>query len=103
MSWRQAARNGSRPRTAMSARRLMRNLHHLAWLELREEGSRPLGIELGIRGLDQEKELVLAGKLEARRVEDRMIRLREPVEHQHPDHGEERAEQNRRLKGWRNV
>ena len=59
------------------------NCHHLARVQARQELPRPVGIELRVGRLDGQKELVLAREAEAPCVEDRVIRLRQPVQRDH--------------------
>ena len=53
-------------------------------IEIGERPSRNLlcfgGVVLGVLGFNANKEAVLAGKRKLRRVENRMVRLREPVQ-----------------------
>src|SRR5690348_17435992 len=72
---------------------LVLNLHHLTRVKPGKKRPRLLEAELGVLGLDEQEELVLAGELEPRRVEHRVIGLRQPIEHeQTDDRGEHRAE-----------
>ena len=56
---------------------------------------RRLGVELRVGRLDAEEEAVAAGQREARHVENRMVRHRQPVQRQHPEHGGERGDEDR--------
>src|SRR5215471_17467505 len=77
------------------------NFSHLAGVEAFEKIRRALAIELRIVGLDDQEELVAAGPLEALDVERRVVRLREPVQHDHPDHRRERREEDGQLEADR--
>src|SRR3954462_12467757 len=101
MSWRQPA--AASTQTSGSRGSLRLNFIDLTRMESLQELQRPLAIELRIVGLDQQEELVARGVLEARHVERRVIRLRQPVQDEHPQHGRDRREENRQLEGHRNV
>src|ERR1700749_1475704 len=73
------------------------DISHLNRPETPKELSRPLAVELRVSRLDQHEEAVARGEREARRVEDRMVRLRQPVQREHPEDGEEGRAENRAL------
>src|SRR5882672_5568204 len=54
-------------------------------------------MKLRVAGLDAEKEAVRRGVREAMDIEDRMMRLREPVQGEHAKHGGERRAENRQF------
>src|SRR4051812_19125104 len=91
----------SRPETDIGPRTPVLGLRFdfidLTRIERLEKIQRLRAIELRIGRLDQQKELVPAGVLEARHVEDRVIRLRQPVQHDHPEHRGDRGEEDRQL------
>src|SRR3954469_5221176 len=108
MSWRQpAARNSKPPKKTRVAPRTSRLQLRLNFADLRrieplQKVRRPLAIELRILGLDEQEKLVAAGALEGGDVERRVVRLRQPVQHDHADHRGERGEQDGQLEGDRN-
>src|SRR5687768_17889768 len=104
MSWRQALNSTSAirsttppaPRTPHPALRF--DLIDLRCPELLEERAGLVEIELGVRRFDSEEKSVLAGALgETLDVEYRVIRHRQAVEGDHPQHRRERRQQNRDL------
>src|SRR5215213_1582785 len=70
---------------------------HLTWPEAAEELGRALAVELRVRGLDQHEEAVARGEREVRRVEDRVVRLGQPVQGEHAEDGEERRAEHSHL------
>src|SRR6185295_17786789 len=66
-----------------------------------EEAARRFELELRILRLDAQEETVAARQREARHVEHRVIRLRQPVQRQHAEHARERREEDRALEGHR--
>src|SRR3954447_2958064 len=112
MSWRQAA-TVSRSADAPSSRprrpcrswftidNLFRNRGHLVGTERGHERAGALEIELAIARFDAEEEAVAARHREARVVEDRVIRLRQLVQHDHAEHAGQRRAQDRALEGDR--
>src|SRR5689334_17123636 len=79
------------------ARRLFRNGGHLSRIERLEEPPRCFEIELRVARLDADEESVAARQGEARNVEHRVIRLRQAVQRQHPEHRGQRRGENRAL------
>src|SRR3954468_7753993 len=77
------------------------NIDDLAWVECLEKLPDAVEVELRIAGLDDQKELVARGLIEAPHVEDRVIRHRQAVEGEHAEDGREGGEQDRALKGDR--
>src|SRR5690349_5614186 len=74
------------------------HLRDAEWLERFEELPGLCEIEFRIRRFDADEKAVAAGEREDGHVEQRVIRLRQPVQREHPeDRGEARA-QHRRLK-----
>src|SRR4051794_7698904 len=69
------------------------------WLEAVEKLTGRLRIKLRIARLDTQEKAVARHLLEFGDVEDRMIRHRQTVEDEHPNHPGERSEQHRHLKG----
>src|SRR5439155_649648 len=67
-----------------------------------QEAPRAIGVELRIARFDADEEAVLGGEGEGGHVEDRMVRLRQPVERERPQHGGEGREEDRGLEGGRN-
>src|SRR4051812_26541113 len=67
------------------ARGLIRNGRHLARIQHRQKLARLFQIELGIGRLDAEEEPIAARQREARHVEYRVIRLRQPVQREHAE------------------
>src|SRR6478672_3577128 len=65
---------------------LVGNGRDLPRLERFEEAARRFDVELRIPRFNAEKEPVAAGEREPRQVENRVIRLRQPVERQHAEH-----------------
>src|SRR5262245_13157408 len=74
---------------------------HLTRVERLEKVTRGLQIEVRIGLLDAEEEPVAAREREAGHVEDRVVRLRQPVERQHAQHRRQRGDENRALEGDR--
>src|ERR671930_139760 len=72
---------------------------HLQRPEASEELGGALAVELGVGRLDEDEEAVARGEREVRRVEDRVVRLRQPVQGEHAEDGEERRAQDRALEG----
>src|SRR5437763_2542099 len=62
---------------------------HLQRPEASEELGGALAVELGVARLDEDEEAVARGEREVRRVEDRVVRLRQAVQGQHAEDGEE--------------
>src|SRR5436190_13277835 len=87
------------PRPSRLALRL--NFIDLTRIEPFEKVVRRGAIELWIRRLHQEKELVAAGALEARHVEHRVIRHRQAVQDDHAEHAGNGGEQDRHLERHR--
>src|SRR5689334_9491878 len=67
---------------------------HLQRAEAPEELRRALAVELGVARLDEHEEAVARGEREVRRVEDRVVRLGQTVQGEHPEDREERRAQN---------
>src|SRR5208282_2589645 len=55
-------------------------------------------IKLFVAGLNADEETVRRRMAEAMRIEDRVMRLRQPVKREHSKHGEERSTENGQLK-----
>src|SRR4030095_7053289 len=75
------------------------NFGHSQRMKILQKRRGHVAIELRIRGLDAEKEPVARRPVERAQVEHRVIRLRQPVERQHPDKRRERGAQHRALEG----
>src|SRR5215471_3502625 len=91
------------PRTSeLDALRL--NFAYPRRIESLQEIHRLTLVELRVRGFHEQEEAVAARVLrEALHVEDRVIRHRQAVEHDHPDDRGQRREENRQLEGHRHV
>src|SRR5690348_2068710 len=87
---------------AVERRRSVRNGRHLPRTERLEIAPRVLEIELRVARLDAEEEPVPAREREPRDVEHRMIRLRQAVQRQHPEHRRQRGAEDRHLERHRN-
>src|SRR5688572_15467720 len=72
-------------RFGISDTALMVNLDDDVRIEALQKLHRPGSIELRIAGLDAEEELVAAGELEPRNIEDRMVGHRKLVACQHAE------------------
>src|SRR4051812_47213598 len=77
------------------------NIDDLAWMECLEKLPDAVELELRIAGLDDQKELVARGLIEAPHVEHRVIRHRQAVQREHAEDGGERGDQDRALEGDR--
>src|SRR5581483_11894340 len=71
------------------------NGRHLARTERLEELARVVELELRVARLDQQEEAVAARQREPRHVEHGVIRRRQPVECEHPEHGRQRGREDR--------
>src|SRR5690606_9794923 len=71
--------------------------------EVAEQGRGRRGVVVRVRGGDVEEEPVVAGAAESLGVEERVVRLREPVEGEHPADGGERREEYGQLERDRNA
>src|SRR5262245_28108766 len=106
MSWRQPESISS----AMSASITMRNcagslIRHLRDIQRVKAFKEALGLirpEPGVLGFNTEEKPVATGTDKPRRVEDRVIRLRQPVQGQHAKDRSQRSSQNCALKSHRN-
>src|SRR5437588_4793866 len=78
---------------------LMFHICHLQRPEASEELGGALAFEQGIAGFDEDEEAVARGEREVRRVEDRVVRLRQAVQGEHAEDGEQGRAQDRALEG----
>src|SRR6201986_5034418 len=76
---------------------LMFDICHLTWPEAAEELGRALAVELRVCGLYQHEEAVARGEREVRRVKDRVVRLGQAVQGEHPEDREESRAEHRHL------
>src|ERR1041385_1339571 len=76
---------------------LVFHICHLQRPEASEELGGALALELGVAGFNQNEEAVARGEREVRRVEDGVIWLRQSIEREHTEDGEERRAQDRTL------
>src|SRR6266404_8856110 len=108
MSWRQPVpmtmQPATRPRSAMRicAVTLMRHLRDLLGMKILKKLFRLRQAELGILRLNAQEKAVTAGTVEARRVEDRMVRLRQSIQREHAKDRGQRSAEHRALKRHRN-
>src|SRR5258708_19476800 len=104
MSWRQPAltrmQTATRPRSAMRncAVTLMRHLRDLLGMKILKKLFRLRQAELGVLRFHAQEKAVTAGAVKARRVEDRMIGLRQSVQGQHSEYRRQRNADPRPLK-----
>src|SRR3954469_17123672 len=87
------------PFVVMYAIGLMDHLRHINRVKSRHETSRMFAIKLRVSRLYAKEEPVARGRRKSRIIKDRVIRHRQSVERQHPNHGGDTAEQDRHLKG----
>src|SRR5258707_15667398 len=80
---------------------LIRDSGHLPRVQRFKEPARRFEVELRILRLDAEEETVAAGQREARQVEDRVIRHRQPVQREHAEHARQRRREDGALEGDR--
>src|SRR5262245_25492604 len=104
MSWRQAAAEAARIAIAhaaarrASARRPSRlDIEHSARMEPRQERPRRRLVELRVLRLDAQEVAIAARQGEALDVEHRMVRGRQAVQRQHPEHREDPGDQDGHL------
>src|SRR5262249_48022625 len=108
MSWRQPE-TASRPAAATRshttrscAARLIGHLRNLLGMEALQQLPRIGNAESWVLRLNAEEETVAAGAHEVGRVEDRMIRLGQPVEREHAEDRRQRGPQHRAFEGHGN-
>src|SRR5882762_715749 len=95
MSWRQPTVVASSAITI----KLVRNPGYLPRFQSLEETRRGLSIKQRVRRLDAKEKPVARSVDEALDIENRMVRHRQSVESQHPQHRHERSNQNCHLEG----
>src|SRR5581483_3321812 len=83
------------------SRRLVRNGRDLTRIQRFKKLARAFDVELRIDRLDADEKAIAARERESRHVEDRVIRLRQPVERQHAEYRRERRRENRALERHR--
>src|SRR5258708_22198302 len=104
MSWRQPAltrmQTATRPRSAMRncAVTLMRHLRDLLGMKILKKLFRLRQAELGVLRFHAQEKAVTAGAVKARRVEDRMIGLRQSGQCQHSEYRRQRSAEHPALK-----
>src|SRR5437879_6101614 len=79
----------------------VRNGCDLTRMERVQELLRALEIELRVLRFNAEKKPVAARQREPRDVEDRVVRLRQPVQREHAEYGAQRSDEDRALEGHR--
>src|SRR6516225_3308517 len=86
-------------RTISKRTRLFRGIDdiHSYRIQLLKKRFRLFQIKLRIRCFDTEEEGIICRERELRHCENRMMRLRKPIQRQHPEHSEEAREQDRQL------
>src|SRR5688572_8587052 len=78
------------------------NIHHFPRIQILKKPHGFIVIELHILSFDHQKETVARCQRKARRVENRVIGLRQLVQRQHAEHRGERGAQDRAFKRYRN-
>src|SRR6266571_5357401 len=80
---------------------LILNFAYLYGAEITEQSSRRVQIKLRIARINAQKKSTAAGLIKTWNVEHRVIRLRQAVECQHPEHSREGGQQYRALESHR--
>src|SRR5262245_3623867 len=103
MSWRQAeTRKTARQRTRPDIFNILFYIAHLYRSQALEDGAKLGPAVVRVVRFDAQEEAILRGAGEIRRVEGRVIRLRQPAHQQIADEGAERRQQHRAFKRDRN-
>src|SRR6476469_6631121 len=103
ISWRQpAAKHTAANRTKSPSLFLNLDITNFYRTQTLQQVNDLLVVNLRIVRLDREKESIASGEREIRRVENRMIGLRQFVQHEHSQNRGKRREQHRHFKSDRN-
>src|SRR5688500_5659170 len=97
ISWRHPADAAAISVSAANRVRLVLNAHDLSGIQALEKRRGLFRVKPRVTGFNREEETGLAGERKAFRIEDRVIRLRQPIQNQHRQHGGKRREQDGNL------